>query len=87
MNIATVVRRFLLPGFAVTVLYGLRYKCYVSPKAEVEYTGNIKIGRQTRISSFTKIKATDGPLSGLAHKAADRCGRTYSCLLLWRRLG
>lgn len=62
MNIATVVRRFLLPGFAVTVLYGLRYKCFVSPKAEVEYTGNIKIGRQTRISSFTKIKATDGPL-------------------------
>lgn len=62
MNIATVVRRFLLPRFAVTVLYGIRYKCFVSPRAEVEYTGNIKIGRHTRISSFTKIMATDGPL-------------------------
>ena len=34
----------------------------VSPKAEVELSPLLTIGRKTQISSFCKIKASDGPL-------------------------
>ncbi|HWM92291.1 MAG TPA: acyltransferase [Thermoanaerobaculia bacterium] len=34
----------------------------ISPKAEVEITKNLSIGRESIISSFTKVKSSDGPL-------------------------
>jgi acetyltransferase-like isoleucine patch superfamily enzyme len=62
MKIGTVLRRFLTPGFVVTLRAYLKYGCLVSPKAEVEITPNLSIGRKSVVASFTKIKATDGPL-------------------------
>jgi acetyltransferase-like isoleucine patch superfamily enzyme len=62
MKIGTLLRRFLTPGFVVTLRAYLRYGCLVSPKAEVEITKNLSIGRKSVVGSFTKIKATDGPL-------------------------
>jgi len=62
MNPARVIRRFL-PGFAVTILYWLRFRCLVSPRAEVDFHPNLEIGRGTRIGSFTKIKASNGRLT------------------------
>lgn len=35
----------------------------VSPKAEVELSPLLTIGKKTQISSFCKIKASDGPLT------------------------
>jgi acetyltransferase-like isoleucine patch superfamily enzyme len=62
MKIGTLVRRFLTPGFLVTVRAYLRYHAMVSPRAEVEITPHLALGRGSVISSFTKVKATDGPL-------------------------
>jgi acetyltransferase-like isoleucine patch superfamily enzyme len=62
VKIGTLIRRFLTPGFVVTVRAWLKYGCMVSPRAEVEITPNLKIGRKAVVGSFTKIKATDGPL-------------------------
>lgn len=62
MNIGTVVRRFLLPRILITLWGYLKYGCLISPKAEVEITRHLSIGRGSIIGSFTKIKATDGPL-------------------------
>ena len=62
MKIGTLLRRFLTPGFVVTLRAYLKYGCMVSPKAEVEITKNLSIGRKSVVSSFSKIKATDGPL-------------------------
>lgn len=62
MNTGTVLRRFLTPGFVVTLRGWLKYGCLISPKAEVEITSHLSIGRGSIISSFTKLKATDGPL-------------------------
>src|SRR5215210_3369062 len=62
MKIGTVVRRFLTPGFVVTLWGYLKYGCLISPRAEVEITSNLSIGRKSIISSFTKVKATLGPL-------------------------
>lgn len=55
------VRRFL-PGFVVTLYYYAKYRAFVSPNAEVELSPLLTLGAASRISSFTKIKATDGPL-------------------------
>ena len=35
----------------------------ISPKAEVEITSNLSIGRESIISSFTKVKSVEGPLT------------------------
>jgi acetyltransferase-like isoleucine patch superfamily enzyme len=55
------VRRFL-PGFVSTLYYYAKYRALVSPKAEVEVSPLLRLGAASRISSFTKVKATDGPL-------------------------
>jgi acetyltransferase-like isoleucine patch superfamily enzyme len=52
----------LAPGFAISLIYYLKFGCFVSTRAEVELSGQIKIGRGSRISSFCRIKAS-GPLS------------------------
>jgi acetyltransferase-like isoleucine patch superfamily enzyme len=62
VKIGTLLRRFLTPGFVVTVRGYLKYGCMISPRAEVEITPQLAIGRKSVIASFTKLKATDGPL-------------------------
>ncbi len=62
MKITIILRRFLTPGF-VTTLHGYwKYGCMISPKAEVEITPNLKIGKKSIVSSFTKVKSEAGPL-------------------------
>jgi acetyltransferase-like isoleucine patch superfamily enzyme len=63
MSFRVLVRRFFLPRFVVTLWGYLKYGCLISPKAEVEITSQLSIGRKTVIGSFTKVKATDGPLT------------------------
>lgn len=62
MNLIKVLKRFLIPSAVVTVIYLLKYKCKVSPKSEVDLSKYLIIGKGTQISSFCKIKATDGPM-------------------------
>ncbi|MGI9305281.1 MAG: acyltransferase [Gammaproteobacteria bacterium] len=50
-----------MPSPVVTAVFLYKHKCKVSPKAEVELTPLIAMGRGTVISSFAKLKAT-GPL-------------------------
>jgi len=62
MKAAVALRRFLTPRILVTIWGYLKYGCMISPKAEVEITFQLSIGRGSIISSFTKVKASDGPL-------------------------
>lgn len=62
MKTATIIRRFFIPAHFVSLYYLAKYKCLISPKAEVEFSSLLTIGKNTRISSFTKIKASEGPL-------------------------
>jgi len=62
MNLAKALKRFFIPSAVVTVIYLLKYKCKVSPKAEVDLSKFLIIGKGAQISSFCKIKATDGPM-------------------------
>ena len=63
MRPAKLVQRFLLPSFVISLIYALRYGALISPRAEVELSPQLKLGKGTKISSFTKIKATDGPMA------------------------
>jgi acetyltransferase-like isoleucine patch superfamily enzyme len=56
------IKRFLIPAPLVTALYYLKYRCFLSMRAEIEYTPNLVIGPGTNVGSFTKIKASEGPL-------------------------
>lgn len=63
MRPAKVAQRFLLPGFVISIIYALRFGAMISPRAEVELSPRLKLGKGTQISSFTKVKASDGPLT------------------------
>jgi acetyltransferase-like isoleucine patch superfamily enzyme len=62
MTAARVLRRFL-PSVLVTLSYWLKFGCLVSPRAEVDFSANVRIGPRTKISSFCKIKAAAGSLT------------------------
>ena len=69
------VHRFLVPGCFVT-LYGLiKWRAKISPRAEVELR-NLRLGRGTTVSSFTKIKSTDGPVV-----IGNHCGFATGCFV------
>jgi len=61
MKLSKILRRFLVPSFVVTAYCLLKYKCKISPKAEVELNENLQIGSGTVVSSFVKIKP-NGPM-------------------------
>lgn len=63
MDVGKLIQRFLVPSFVVTLIYLLRYRCKVSPRAEVDLTPRLRIGEGSRVSSFVKIKAADGDLT------------------------
>ncbi|HYQ82431.1 MAG TPA: acyltransferase [Rubrobacter sp.] len=62
MKLGTILRRFLTPGFVVTLQGLSKFGAKISPKAEVEVTPNLRIGRKSVVSSWVKIKSEAGPL-------------------------
>ena len=67
MRLGKIVRRFFVPPIYVTLHFALGSRCLVSPRAEVELSPLLTIGRGTQVGSFTKIKASDGPMEIGAH--------------------
>ena len=70
------LRRFLTPSIVVTGVYFLKFRAKVSPRAEVDLSANLKLGRGCVISSFSKFKASDGPLV-----VGERGGFGTSCFV------
>lgn len=62
MRLRSVLRRFFLPGPVVSAVCYLRYGARVSPRAEVELSGNLMLARGVTIGSFVKVKTSGGPL-------------------------
>lgn len=62
MKFGKALSRFLVPALLRTLIYAIKYRAYVSPRAEVDFTSNLRLGKGARISAFTKVKATDGPV-------------------------
>jgi acetyltransferase-like isoleucine patch superfamily enzyme len=62
MKISTGLRRFFVPHSAITLYYFFRHRAFVSMRAEVDVGVNLTIGRKSSVSSFAKIKASEGPV-------------------------
>ncbi len=60
----------------MTLYYYFKFGAKVSPKAEVELSNNLTFGKGCRVSSFTKIKASDGLLT-----IGARCGFGTGCFI------
>ncbi len=75
-EIGLLQRRFLIPSFAVTLYADVRMRAAISPRAEVELSSHLQLGRGTRIRSFTKIKVTNGHLD-----TGKQCGFGTSCFV------
>jgi acetyltransferase-like isoleucine patch superfamily enzyme len=74
MKLGKIVRRFLVPSFVVTAIYAFKYGCLISPRAEVELSSLLTIGKGTQVGSFTKIKASDGPMDiGHSSSIGNNC--------------
>jgi acetyltransferase-like isoleucine patch superfamily enzyme len=76
MTPTSFVQRFLLPRWLVSFYYFFKYRCKVSTRAEVELSPLLRIGRGSEVSSFTKIKASYGPL-----RIGRRCSIGAGCFL------
>jgi acetyltransferase-like isoleucine patch superfamily enzyme len=71
-----IARRFLIPRSFVTLYALVHWRATVSTRAEVELSPRLFLGRGTTVSSFTKIKATDGDLS-----TGEKCGFGPGCFV------
>ena len=60
MKITTGIRRFFFPHSLITLYYLLRHRAFVSMRAEVDIGFKLTIGRKSSVSSFAKIKASEG---------------------------
>ena len=60
VKIHTLLKRNLVPSVFTCIHLMLKYKCFISLKSEIQLAKNINIGKKTRISSFVKIKVTNG---------------------------
>jgi acetyltransferase-like isoleucine patch superfamily enzyme len=70
------LRRFLMPSIGVTLIIYFRSKAMISPRAEVELSPQLHIGRKTTVSSFTKIKVAGGTLH-----IGNRCSIATGCFI------
>jgi len=75
-NLALIARRFLIPRTFVTLYALARWRAKISTRAEVELASTLHLGRGTVVSSFTKIKVTDGPLI-----TGHKCGFGTGCFV------
>lgn len=75
-KIKKLIRRFLVPQVVTCFYYLIKYRAKISFRAEVELSPNLVMGRGCTISSFSKFKASDGPL-----ELGRRCGFATGCFI------
>lgn len=75
-SVGLLMRRFFVPSFVVSLYGFIRWRSGISTRAEVELSTNLRLGRHNTVSSFTKIKVTDGPLV-----TGDHCGFGTGCFI------
>ena len=72
-RLGQLVRRFLAPGFVVSLYYRLRCGAFVSARAEVELSPKLELGKGTVVASFTKMKANGPLVTGRRCQIAANC--------------
>jgi NDP-sugar pyrophosphorylase family protein len=75
-SVGRLVRRFLLPAPIVSLVGLIRWGARISMRAEVEVSSNLQLGPGTTVSSFTKIKTSDG-----VFRTGRDCGFATGCFV------
>lgn len=55
-----VFQRYFIPTFISSLYFSIRYKCLVSPKAQVQLSGKIRLGKGTVVKSLAIIQTSGG---------------------------
>jgi acetyltransferase-like isoleucine patch superfamily enzyme len=58
--IVRVTQRHLIPSVVSSLYYLFRYRCFINPKARVQFNGKISFGRGTVVKSFAIIQTGGG---------------------------
>jgi acetyltransferase-like isoleucine patch superfamily enzyme len=75
-SLFVMARRFLTPNVFVSLYAFWKWRAKISPRAEVELTRNLQLGRRTVVSSFTKIKTASAPIV-----TGEDCGFATGCFI------
>lgn len=70
------INRILTPSFVKSFYYYFKFQSKISPRAEVDLTKRIILGKNCVVGSFSKIKASEGILS-----LGDRSGIANGCFI------
>jgi acetyltransferase-like isoleucine patch superfamily enzyme len=55
--------RYLVPGFLRSLYYSVRFRCGVSPRADVQLSPRIRIGRGSTVRPYARIITTRGAVT------------------------
>ena len=59
-TLVRIAQRYFIPRFLVAIYYSLRFRCMVSPRANVQLTRKIRFGRGTLVKPYAIIQTTGG---------------------------
>ena len=62
-NSSRIIQRYLVPRFASSIYYFLRYQCLISSLAKVQVTNKISFGKGTVVKPFAVIQTNRGKIS------------------------
>lgn len=60
MSMKRLIIRQFLPTFLINIFMMLKYKCLISLNSEIQFADELYIGKNTKISSFVRIKLKKG---------------------------
>jgi acetyltransferase-like isoleucine patch superfamily enzyme len=61
--VCRVIQRYLVPRFITSLYYLIRFKSFVSPRAQVQLSQRISFGRGTYVKAFTTLQTTGGQVT------------------------
>lgn len=62
-NLKRSLLRYLFPCFARSLYYSFKYRCLVSPRADIQLSRLIRLGPGTDIRPYVRIITTEGPIT------------------------
>jgi acetyltransferase-like isoleucine patch superfamily enzyme len=55
-----IFQRYFLPKFVISAYFYFKYRCLVSPRAQVQFTSRLQFGRRTVVKPFAVIQTQTG---------------------------
>jgi acetyltransferase-like isoleucine patch superfamily enzyme len=63
LNVRNVIARYFIPRPAVSLIYFIKYRCLIHPKAHVQFSSKICFGPGTTIRQYSIVHTSGGRVS------------------------